>query len=46
MTSCLNFHFFNKLPLNVKRMIFEVAFEDSNCDAVELAWVSREVRAW
>lgn len=46
MAPCLSFPFFNKLPLNVKRKIFELAFEDSNYDAVELVWVSREVRAW
>jgi len=46
MASYSSFHFFDKLPANVKRMIFVQAFEDSNWDAVELAWVSREVRTW
>jgi len=46
MSSYPSFPLFNKFPSDVKRLIFEEAFEASNWNAVELAWVSHEVRAW
>jgi len=46
MASCPSFHFYNKLPSDVQRLIFEEAFEASDWNAVELAWVSCEVRDW
>jgi len=46
MASFPTFHYFNKLPADVKRLIFEEAFEASGWNAVELASVSREARVW
>ena len=46
MASSPGFYFYNKLPSDVQRLIFEEAFEASDWRAVELAHVSREVRDW
>jgi len=46
MVSYSSFPLFNKFFSDVKQLIFEEAFEVSNWNAVELAWVAHEVRAW
>ena len=37
---------FNRFPPDIKRLIFEEAFEQSHWNAVDLVFVSYEVSTW
>lgn len=40
------FPLFNDFPDDIRRLIFEIAFEDSNNSSIHLAFVSREIHSW